>query len=177
MALKTYRNPAQSYLILPDQLLWSQRYVSAAIDAARRAGKEPRNVKSSGRRLKLHQLCCIAFAATYGLQEQFVQQHTKMKVWPPDTDFVIGDKHIRIVGVAAMEAKNFGATLSGRIWDNDFNKGRNTHYVLASWFPPYVDLVGWMSREDLIHMKERNWYTIQEANLRAMALLDLKVPA
>lgn len=174
MALKTYRHPAETYLILPDQLLWAQRYVSAAIDQARSQGKEPKNVKSRSRQRKLHQLCCTAFAATYGLQDQFLDLHTKLSVWAPDVDFFVDEKKIRIVGVSADESTTFGATLAGKIWENDFSRGRTTHFVLASWFPPYVDFVGWMTREDLVHEKERIWYTIREASVRPMSMLGLK---
>jgi len=175
MALKTYHNAVETYLILPDQLLWTQRYVSAAIDMARHQGKEPKNVKSRSRQLKLHQLCCTAFAATYGLREQFIDLHTGLSIWPPDVDFFVDDKKFRIVGVAADESYTFGATLAGRIWENDFSRGKATHFVLTSWFPPYVDFVGWMAREDLIHMKERSWYVIQEATVRAMSTLGLRL--
>ena len=175
MALKTYRHPVETYLVLPDQLLWAQRYVSAAIEAARLQGKEPKNVKSRSRQLKLHQLCCTAFAATYGLQEQFLELHTKLSTWSPDVDFFVDDKKIRIVGVAADEARTFGATLSGKVWENDFSRGKTNCFVLVSWFPPYVDFVGWLNREDLAHMKERSWYTIEEAKVRPMSSLGLKV--
>lgn len=176
MALKTYRHPVQTYLILPDQLLWAQRYVAAALEVARQQGKEPKNVKSRSRQLKLHQLCCTAFAATYGLQEQFLDLHAqRLSIWPPDVDFFVDDKRIRIVGVSADETHSFGATLSGKVWENDFARGKATHYILASWFPPYVDFVGWLAREDLVHMKERSWYSVQEANVRPMSTLGLKV--
>lgn len=173
MALKTYRHPVDTYLILPDQLLWAQRYASAAIEQARRQGKEPKNVKSRTRQLRLHQLCCTAFAAMYGLQQQFLDLHVQLSVWPPNVDFFVGDKKIRIVGVAADESQSFGATLNGKIWENDFARGKTTHYVLASWFPPYLDFVGWLPREDLVHDKERSWYTIRETTVKPMSLLEL----
>ena len=77
----------------------------------------------------------------------------------------------RVVAVAASEDRSFGATLSGRVWENDFSRGRCSDYVLASWFPPYVDLVGWLSRSELESFRERNAYAIQEVSVHPMHTL------
>lgn len=169
--LSTYRHPVDTYLVSPEQLLWVNRYVAAAMDNARAEGKEPKNPKGRSRQLRIHKVCCLAFASMYNLSEQFSRVHSPLSLWPPFVDFGFRGKNIRIVSVAADESYSFGATLTGRVWENDVSRGRCDTFVLASWFPPYVDFVGWVNREDIATMQERNWYTIQEPNVRAISTL------
>lgn len=158
-------------MVVPEQLLWVNRYVAAAMDQARAQGKEPKNPKSRSRQVRTHKICCLAFASLYGLQDQFNEMHSPLSLWTPNVDFIFRGRNLRIVAVAADESHTFGATLNGKVWDNDFSRARCNAYLLASWFPPYVDFVGWLAREELATMKERSWYTIQEATVRPVGEL------
>lgn len=106
-----------------------------------------------------------------GIQEQFNKIQVPLSIWPPYVDFEIGGHKVKVVGVGADETRNFGSTLNGRVWSNELEKTRCTAFVLASWFPPYVDIVGWLTRERLATMREHNWFVIQEAVVEPITTL------
>lgn len=172
--LRIYRNQPHSVLMSHEDLMWVHWYVAEALKTG-----EVNDAKKKGTYLRANKLCCLAFARVYGLMSQWKEKHSEVSLWSPYVDFRGAGHKLRIVGVPANESgkwKSFGSTLSARVWDRDFQKG-HTGYVLACWFPPYVDIVGWMTRTDLLPYREKTWYRMEESIVRPMSTLSGFTPA
>ena len=161
MTLRTYHFPVETYQVTPDELEWVEWYTGQAINAALADGREVKEPRKKSRYIKAHKLCCLAFANIFGLQDQWESRHTKISMWPPKTDFSGHGHKLRITSSPLDEAYNFGSRAKGRVWDNDFNSAL-TGFILAGWFPPYVDIIGWLPRDDLRLFRTKNWYVLSE---------------
>lgn len=157
-------------MVSAEQLKWTDEYTNAALHQAIADGKEIKNPKSRAKGIRTHKLACIAFAGLYGMTDQW-GVHGKVSMWKPNVDFEFAGHKIRIACASANEGWNFGSTLSERIWENDFDRGNHTGYILAAWFPPYIDFVGWLPRDQLILSKERSWYKLQESTVWPMSTM------
>jgi hypothetical protein len=168
--LRTYHHPVDSFLIGPEQLRWADDFAQTAIRRAVAEGKEIKNPKGRAKSIRVHKLACIAFAGLYGFVDQW-DRHAKISIWKPDVDFEFAGHRVRLVVASANEGWNFGSTLQERVWENDYDRGHHTGYVLCAWFPPYVDFVGWLPRDQLALSKERSWYRMQEATVWPMSTM------
>lgn len=166
MSLRTYRHAVPFHVMSPQDVLWVVHYAHEALQAAERR-KPVKNPKSKVDYLKAQKLSCLAFARHYGLGDQWTRHHQRLSLYPPDVDFKVAGHTIRIVAAPAREGNAFGANLAGRLWEKDFERGHSL-YVLAAWYPPYVDLVGWLPREEVKAYKNQFWYQIEEPVVRAM---------
>lgn len=170
MTLRTYHHAVDTYMITAEQLRWADSYASAALHKAMSEGKELKNPKGRSKAIRIHKLACIAFAGLYGFIDQW-DRHSKLSIWKPDIDFEFAGHKIRLCCASANEGWNFGAKLNEKVWENDFDRGQHTGFVLCSWFPPYVDFVGWLPRDQLAMSKERSWYLLQEATVWPMSTM------
>jgi hypothetical protein len=169
MTLRTYHQPVLTYQVTPEELEWVEWFASSAIAKAVSEGKEIQFPRKKARYIKAHKLCCLGFAKLFGLDDQW-KRHERISMWPPDTDFSGHGHKLRIVGVPLDEKYNFGSRTRGRVWDNDFNSGL-TGFVLAGWFPPYVDVIGWLPHDDLRLFRSKSWYELSEPVCRAISTL------
>jgi len=169
MPLRTYHVRTDSYLVSPQELEWAESYTQAAIAAELNKGKEVKNPKSKAKYLRAQKLAVLAFARLYGYDDQ-LEKHMKVSIWSPDWDFVFGGNKLRIACTPLDERFCFGASASSRIWENDYMRG-HTGYVLAGWFCPYVDFIGWLPRDELRAFKEKQWYNLMEPTVRPISTL------
>lgn len=169
MTLRTYHHRVESYLVSPQELEWAESYAQAAIAAAIEQGKEIKNPKSKAKYLKAQKLAILAFARLFGKDDQ-LEKHMKTSIWSPDIDFAFSGNKIRIACTPLDERFCFGSSASSRVWENDFMRG-HTGYVLAGWYCPYVDFIGWMPRDELRAFKEKQWFNLMEPSVRPMETL------
>jgi len=169
MPLRTYHVRVDSYLVSPEELEWVETYAQQAIAAEIAKGKEIKNPKSKAKYLKAYKLGILAFARLYGLDNQ-LEKHLKLSVWNNDTDFQFSGNRLRIATTPLDERFCFGSSASSRVWEKDYFKG-HTGYVLAGWFCPYVDVIGWLPRDELRAFKEKQWFSLQEPAVRPIDTL------
>lgn len=166
MTLRTYPHPVKTYLVTPAELNWVYGYVAAA--AALSQGKmAPGKAKQRGKYTAAYKLGCIAFARLFNLSDQLGRHVEKVSSWSLDYDFVMGKLKIRVVTTPLSEDFAFGPNVSARVWEHDMNKPASI-YVLAGWFCPWVDIIGWTTREKLRTYKEKNYYNLTTMNVTPM---------
>lgn len=145
MALYTYHHRVVTIAIDRQWLMWVNDYL---LKAAAKSGNDPRFLRRL-KQFKAHKICSAAYAQHYALMDQWQDHHQPINIWPPRDDFTQEGKRIKLVCVSANEqAGEFGPHLMGRIWDSDY-KRKHDRYVLACWYPPFVDLIGWLAHDEL----------------------------
>lgn len=170
MQLYTYHHRVVTVPIDRQWLSWVTEYMRRAVQKAQ---GDPRFFKRM-RGLKAHKLCSIAYAQYFGLMDQWQANHEPVSIWPPREDFVQNGLKIKLVAVSANEQSgDFGPHLVGRVWGNDY-KRHHDRYVLSCWYPPFVDLIGWVDHETLAnYQRVSNFgtesYDLQEIVTRPMA--------
>lgn len=171
--LRTYRHHVPSVLMTHEDMMWVSWYVHQAISTSK---KELKNPKSKAEYLKAAKLCALGFARYYDLMDSWRAKQKRVSLWPPNIDFQTAGHKIRIIAVPARESGAFGANLFGKIWEKDYDRG-HTVYVLSCWYPPYVDLVGWLPRDELKSLKTQWWFQLEESVVRPMNTLQGLTPA
>lgn len=165
MPLYTYHHRVVTIPIDHYWLCWVTDWL---LRASKKAENDPRFIKRS-RQLKAHKLCAAAYAQQYDLMPQWHDLHEPINVWPPRDDFSHGGLKIKIIPVLANEqAGEFGPHLVGRVWANDYKRHHN-RYVLGCWYPPFVDLIGWLGHEELANYQRISNYGTESYDLQEIA--------
>jgi hypothetical protein len=165
--LYTYHHKPETVLIEAGWLEWVNQYIADSLATAGPA------VRKNERQIRAHKLGTIAFAQRFGLHDQWERKQTKPSAWPPWVDFEVGDHSIRIVSVAA-NAEEFGYRATGKVWNREYSSGRHSLYVLTVWWAPYLDIVGWLKREDLENFPAPWGYSLQEPAVRPMSEIPIR---
>ncbi len=166
MSLYIYHNRPISVTIPPDVFEWMGQYVNTSAAMSKSTSTE-----WVARQLKHHRLAAWAFARHFHLEDQWKARHTKPSPWNPWTDFSLHGQKIRIVGVGLDETRDFGFKACGRVWRGDYERTNNDVYVLAGWYAPYVDLIGWVGRDTLKDYDRSKYFDLQEPVTRPMSEL------
>lgn len=165
MQLYTYHHRVVTVPINRDWLLWVADYMRRAVE---KSDGDPRFLKRV-RNLRAHKLCSIAYAQHFGLMEQWRERHEPVAIWPPREDFNHAGLRVKLIPVSANEDKGeFGPKLVGRIWGNDYDR-KHDRYVLACWYPPYVDIIGWASHDMLDNYQRISNYGTKTYDLQEIA--------
>jgi hypothetical protein len=165
--LYTYHHKPETVLIEPKWLEWVNQYIADSLAVAGPV------VKKYERQIKAHKLATIAFAQRFGLHDQWERKQTKPSAWPPWVDFDVSDHKLRIVAVPAND-ESFGYRLTGKVWTREFNSEAHTLYVLAAWWAPYLDIIGWLTRDELTNFPAPWGYSLQEPATKPMSEIPIK---
>lgn len=162
--LYAYSKVPVSVLMTHKDIMWGTAYVQHVIQE--NAGKI-KNVRSKSEYLEASKMCSLAFARAYGLGEQWKELHLPFNLYQPFHDFTGHGHKLRLCSVPMREDRNLGTEMRGRVFEKDFDKG-HTGYVLCAWYPPYVDLIGWIPKDELKTKKVEWVYVIEESAVRPM---------
>jgi hypothetical protein len=171
--LYTYHNKPISITADPKWLDWVQQYLADSLE------QHGGIIKRRERDLKAYKLATIAFALRYGLMEQWEKKQLKPSPWPAWVDFEVGDHKIRVVAVSGdvqgnkTQLPQFGYRVNGRVWKREYESGNHTLYVLAVWWAPFVDLIGWLTREELTNFPAPWGYGLQEPAVHPMETIPI----
>lgn len=156
-------------MLQPTWIEWAADYVKEAFKDS-----DYKDISWIIRQYEAYKLACCAFAYRFNKQKEWETRHAKVSTWPPYHDFTIKDQTARIVAVSAIEGKQFGYSVIGKVWGRDYDKKHDV-YILASVYVPYVDFIGWLGRDSLEQYKREHTksvsYDLQEAVVRPMSEL------
>jgi len=161
VTLYAYSKIPINVLMSHEDVLWCTWYVNEVAKI---------NPKARPDFLEAQKMCALGFARAYGLMDEWKHKHSKINIYPPFFDFEGHGHKLRIISVPMREDRNLGTELRGRVFDKDYARG-HTGYVLAGWYPPYVDIVGWMPRDEVIKYKGKWWYELEESACKPMSSL------
>lgn len=122
-----------------------------------------------------------AFAAYFGLQSQFLDNHHKWSRNRTYTDFMLSHNGVEYdIAIQAIPIKDYkpriGKEFFANVWKVKPRSDRPVIHIFCSWWTPVVFILGWISNESLGEGKQ----SIKEDNLRpiyehpALAALDTR---
>jgi hypothetical protein len=166
--LYPYKHRPIQILVQPEWIDWVYQYSNDLVSA------EGEDVERRLRDIRGYKLATIAFAHYYGLTEQWEKKQVKLSIWPAWVDFEVSRHRIRIVNVCANEFDQLGYKINGKIWRREIESGSHDIYILTSWWAPYVDLIGWLTPNEVMRFPAPWGYSIQEPAVHSMDCIPLK---
>ncbi len=166
--LYTYKHRPIQIQVKPEWIDWTYQYIADLRD------QEGPDVERRARDLKAYKLATIAFASAYGLMDQWEKKQQKLSIWPAWVDFEVGGEKIRVVSVVGEEEKQFGYKVTGKVWRREYESESHSLYVLAVWWAPYVDFLGWITRTELPNFPAPWGYSLQEPAVYPMQTIPIK---
>lgn len=110
-----------------------------------------------------------AFAAYYGLQKQFMDNHHRWKKGRIYTDFCLsnGENEVDII-IQAIPIKDYkpkiGKSFTCNIWKSSAKRDNPLIHVFCAWWCPITFILGWIPDEDLKSGKSQ----IRDHNLKSI---------
>lgn len=175
LEVRTYGHPVVSCMMTGKDVLWASEM---ALRAACSEPKDERSQKGAARRGMVSLLCGLAFARNYGLvpewQKAVVSAQRKAAhafSFSTTTNFTIRGVKVRLVCTALKESgkyPNFGHRTSASVSLKEFERGRTEFYILAGWYAPYIDLIGWVTPDEIKPYQTMWGYRIEESMTHPM---------
>lgn len=142
--LRVYPLPYVDFCLNSDHLL----YINEKTNMLFHENPELKHNQLNG--IKDRMAACMAFAEIYGKQDQFLDRPTEEFKWPSFTDFRHGPQSIKIVpGRVNEKMEKTGVTTEFRVPSNIIRQSKATHYVMAAFHMPHVQLIGWMEPAEM----------------------------
>ena len=165
MTVRLYRNPV---IRIPSTGEWLFQAESFATEYVQIKKSDPEQQRRIHRWAESWWLCTRAFVWYFEGEFERLHDRALKSGWTPSEILHIGKHTYHLTTSQVHEKWNFGPTSTGAVPKGLLPRSKASIFVMSCLVVPDVDIIGWVTREELLRSSEGKRHIIRESAAHPM---------